>query len=305
MEPFKVYILGCGSALPTQKHVPTCQVVEIRGKMFMLDCGEGVQMSLRRAHIHFNRISCVFISHLHGDHCFGLIGMLSTFGLLGRTASLHIYAPEELEPILNAQLALFCEDLSYKVYFHEVLTNKHQVIYEDRSLTVESIPLEHRVKCCGFLFREKPTLPHINREMVDFYHIPQSQFANIKLGKDWTTPDGDVIPYTRLTTPADKPRSYAFCSDTRYVPRLHRLLEGVNLIYHESTYDKTNEDRARKYYHCTGEQAAMVARDSHAGHLLLGHFSARYNDESSILEEALKIFPNTTLSNEGMCFDVK
>ena len=172
-------------------------------------------------------------------------------------------------------------------------------------MTVESIPLEHRVKCCGFLFREKPTLPHINREMVDFYRIPQSQFANIKLGMDWTTPDGDVVPYTRLTTLADKPRSYAFCSDTRYVPRLHRLLEGVNLIYHESTYDKTNEDRARKYYHCTGEQAAMVARDSHAGHLLLGHFSARYNDESSILEEALKIFPNTTLSNEGMCFDVK
>ena len=305
MEPFKVYILGCGSALPTQKHLPTCQVVEIRGKMFMLDCGEGVQMSLRRAHIHFNRISCVFISHLHGDHCFGLIGMLSTFGLLGRTASLHIYAPGELEPILNAQLDLFCEDLSYKVYFHEVLTNKHQVIYEDRSLTVESIPLEHRVRCCGFLFREKPTLPHINREMVDFYGIPQSQFANIKLGMDWTTEDGDVIPYTRLTTPADKPRSYAFCSDTRYIPRLHRLLEGVNLIYHESTYDKMNEDRARKYYHCTGEQAAMVARDSHAGHLLLGHFSARYNDESSILEEALKIFPNTTLANEGMCFDVK
>lgn len=305
MEPFKVHILGCGSALPTQKHLPTSQIVEIRGKAFMIDCGEGVQMSIRRAHIHFNRISCVFISHLHGDHCFGLMGMLSTFGLMGRTATIHIYAPAEFEPILNAQLKMFCSGMDYAVEFHGVETHKHQVIYEDRSLTVESIPLEHRVKCCGFLFREKPTLPHINREMVDFYGVPQSQFGNIKMGMDWTTPDGDVIPNARLTKPADKTRSYAFCSDTRYIANLHKLLQNVDVIYHESTYDKQNEHLAEQYYHSTGEQAAMVARDAHAGHLLLGHFSARYNDESSILEEARQIFENTTLCEEGMCFDVK
>lgn len=305
MEPFKVYILGCGSALPTQKHMPTSQIVEIRGKMFMVDCGEGVQMSLRRSHIHFNRISCVFLSHLHGDHCFGLIGMLSTFGLLGRTAPIHIYAPNEFEPMLKSQLEMFCAGMDYEVFFHVVETHKHQVIYEDRSLTIESIPLEHRTKCCGFLFREKPTLPHIDREMVDFYGVPQSQFGNIKMGMDWTTPDGDVIPNARLTKPADPPRSYAFCSDTKYMPNLHQLLKDVNVIYHESTYDKSDEERARKYYHSTSEQAAMVARDSHAGHLLLGHFSARYEDESGILQEARQIFKNTTLCNEGMCFDVK
>ncbi|MBR6715330.1 MAG: ribonuclease Z [Prevotella sp.] len=305
MEPFKIYILGCGSALPTSKHQPTSQIVEIRGKMFMLDCGEGVQLSLRRSHIHFNRITSVFISHLHGDHCFGLIGMLSTFGLLGRTAPIHIYAPGEFEPLLHAQLDMFCSGMSYKVEFHAVDTSKHKIIYEDRSLTIESIPLEHRINCCGFLFREKPTLPHINREMVDFYGVSQSQFGNIKMGMDWVSPDGEVIPYTKLTTPADKPRSYAFCSDTKYMPQLHQLLQDVNVIYHESTYDKANEDRAISYYHSTGEQAAMVARDSHAGHLLLGHYSARYNDESSILEEARQIFKNTTLTEEGMCFDVK
>lgn len=305
MEPFKVHVLGCGSALPTKSHNPSSQIVEVRGKLFMVDCGEGVQMSLRRFHIPFNRLQCVFISHLHGDHCFGLIGMLSTFGLLGRTAPIHVYAPCEYEPMLNAQLAMFCNGMDYDVVFHAVDTNKHQVIYEDKSLTVESIPLDHRVKCCGFLFREKPTLPHINREMVDFYHVPQYQFNNIKEGADGITPDGEVIPNNRLTKPADPVRSYAYCSDTKYMPRLHELLEGVNLLYHESTYDKKNIDRATKYNHSTGEQAAMVARDAHVGQLLLGHYSARYEDEEVILQEARAIFPNALLSNEGCSYDVK
>ncbi len=294
MEPFKVHILGCGSALPTKNHCPSSQVVEVRGKMFMVDCGEGVQLSLRRRHISFNRIQCVFISHLHGDHCFGLLGMLSTFGLLGRTAPIHVYAPGEYESMLNAQLGMFCAGMDYEVVFHGVETTLHQVIYEDKSLTVESIPLEHRIKCCGFLFREKPTLPHIDREMVDFYHIPQHQFNNIKMGADGIAPDGEVVP-----------RSYAYCSDTKYMPRLHELLEGVNLLYHESTYDKRDIDRATKYNHSTGEQAAMVARDAHVGHLLLGHYSARYEDEQVILQEAQAIFPNAELSNEGHSYEVK
>ena len=217
MEPFKVHILGCGSALPTLKHNSSAQVVELRGKLFLVDCGEGTQVLLRRSHIGFTKIGAGFISHLHGDHCFGLIGMISTFGLLGRTAPLHVYAPAALEPMLQAQMQMFCHGLEFEVVFHVVDTLQQKVIYEDRSLTVESIPLEHRVPCCGFLFREKPSLPHIRRDMIDAYEIPISQINNIKNGADWVTAEGDVVPNSRLTKPADAPRSYAYCSDTRYI----------------------------------------------------------------------------------------
>lgn len=305
MEPFKVHILGCGSALPTLKHFASSQVVEIRGKYFMIDCGEGTQIQLRRSHVAFTKISAVFISHLHGDHCFGLIGLISTFGMLGRTATLHVYAPGGLGPMLESQMKMFCNGLDYKVEFHAVDTTRQQVVYEDRSLTVETIPLSHRIPCCGYLFREKPSLPHICRDMIDYYKIPISQINNIKNGADWTTPDGDVIPNARLTKPAASPRSYAYCSDTRYLPELCHRVEGVTLLYHEATYDDSCEDRARLYYHSTASQAASVARDAHAGQLLLGHFSARYDNEEGILKEACSVFSNTRLANEGMVIDVK
>ena len=305
MEPFRVHILGCGSALPTLKHNATSQIVEIRGKMFMVDCGEGTQISLRRSHINFMKVQGVFISHLHGDHCFGLIGMISTFGMMGRTANLNIYAPAALEPLLKEELDMFCSGLEFEVVFHAVDTTRQQVIYEDRSLCVESIPLEHRVPCCGFLFREKPTLPHIRRDMIDFYEIPLSQVQTIKNGADWILEDGTVVPHERLTTPSDPPRSYAFCSDTRYMPRLAKRIEGVNLLYHESTYDNENEAKAAKYHHSTAAQAAQVARDARVGKLLLGHYSARYENEKVMLEEAREIFPNAELSNEGLVVDVK
>lgn len=305
MEPFKVHILGCGSALPTLKHFPSSQVVEVRGKLFMVDCGEGAQIQLRKTRISFSKIRCVFISHLHGDHCFGLIGLISTFGMLGRTVPLHVYAPEEFGPMLHAQLEMFCTGLGFEVLFHAVDTQKNQVIYEDKSLSVETIPLSHRVPCCGFLFREKPGRRHILREMIDCYEIPISQIDNIKSGMDWTTSDGRVIPNSRLTTDPSPSRSYAYCSDTRYVPSLHTLVERVNLLYHESTYDKACADRARLYYHSTAEQAAMVARDAHVGQLLLGHFSARYNDEEHILDEARALFSNTYLAREGEEYLVK
>ena len=305
MEPFKVHILGCGSALPTLKHFPSSQVVEVRGKLFMVDCGEGAQIQLRKTRISFSKIRCVFISHLHGDHCFGLIGLISTFGMLGRTVPLHVYAPEEFGPMLHAQLEMFCTGLEFEVLFHAVDTQKNQVIYEDKSLSVETIPLSHRVPCCGFLFREKPGRRHILREMIDCYEIPISQIDNIKSGMDWTTSDGRVIPNSRLTTDPSPSRSYAYCSDTRYVPSLHTLVERVNLLYHESTYDKACADRARLYYHSTAEQAAMVARDAHVGQLLLGHFSARYNDEEHILNEARALFSNTYLAREGEEYLVK
>ena len=296
--------MGCGSALPTLQHNASSQVVEIRDKLFMVDCGEGTQMQLRRLHLRFTKISAVFISHLHGDHCFGLIGMISTFGMLGRTEPLHVYAPVEFRSMLEMQMDLFCRGLEYQVCFHAVNTYEHKIIYEDRSLTIETIPLEHRVPCCGFIFREKPSLPHIRREMIDYYQIPLSQINNIKMGDSWTTADGQVISHERLTKPADLPRSYAYCSDTRYMSELYKLVRGVNALYHESTYGKENQKRASLYFHSTAEQAATVARDAGVGKLLLGHYSARYNNEEELLQEARSIYANSFLTNEGMCFEI-
>lgn len=304
MEPFRVHILGCGSALPTPRHYSSAQVVELRGKQFLVDCGEGTQIQLRRSRIRFTKISAVFITHLHGDHCFGLIGLLSTFGLLGRTARLTVYAPQALESMLKQQMALFCHDFDYEVDFVAVDTTCQQVVYEDRSLTVESIPLEHRMPCCGYLFREKPTLAHIRRDMIDFYHIPVSQINNIKNGADWVTPEGERVANSRLVTPADPARSYAYCSDTRYIPTLHQRIEGVTMLYHESTYGEDNLLLAQKYCHSTARQAAMVARDANAGKLLLGHYSQRYDDESVLLKEAQEVFSNSFLTTEQATFDV-
>ena len=304
MEPFRVHILGCGSALPTMRHFASSQVVEIRGKQFMIDCGEGTQIQLRRSRIRFTKIGHVFISHLHGDHCFGLIGMISTFGMLGRTAPLHIFAPAALEPMLKAQMDMFCFGLEYRVEFHPVDTTQQAVIYEDRSLTVETIPLEHRVPCCGFLFREKQSLPHIRRDMIDFYQIPVSQINHIKAGADWTDAEGNIVPNHRLVSPADRPRSYAYCSDTRYMPNLHKQLNDVDLLYHEATYSEDSINRAEQYFHSTAAQAAQVARDAHVGRLLIGHYSARYEREEVLLEEARKVFPPTSLTDENQVFDV-
>ena len=288
MEPFKIHILGCGSALPTLKHNASSQLIEMRGKCFMVDCGEGAQMQFRRSHIHFSKLNAIFISHMHGDHCFGLMGLLSTLGMLGRTSKLRIYAPKDYEPLFKQQVEFF----------------KQQVIYEDHSLTVETVPLQHRVPCCGFIFREKPNLPHIRLDMIDYYGIPVSQINNIKNGADWTNEDGDVIPNARLVQPADPPRSYAYCSDTRFMPGLKEKVKGVTVLYHESTYTAEQEDRAKIYYHSTARQAATIAAGAGVGTLLLGHYSARYNDEQVLLQEAKAVFENSILTQEGMVFDV-
>lgn len=304
MQTFKIHILGCGSALPTLKHFSSSQVIEIRNKMFMIDCGEGTQIQLRRSKINFNKISALFISHLHGDHCFGVIGLISTFGLLGRTAPLHIYAPSDFEDILNQQINFFCNSFDYQIIFHGVDTTKQSIIYEDRSLTVQSIPLLHRVACCGFLFREKPTLPHIRRDMIDFYDIPVSQRNNIKNGADWVTPDGTIISNSKLTFPAEQPRSYAYCSDTKYKKDLYEQIKGIDLLYHEATYCEVDKDRANLYYHTTAKQAAQTARDANVKKLILGHYSARYDNENLILDEARSLFPNTYLTNEMDVFEI-
>lgn len=304
MEPFRVHILGCGSALPTLQHNASCQVVEVRGKFFMVDCGEGAQLQLRRTHIHFGKIQAIFISHLHGDHCFGLMGLLSTLGMLGRTAKLRVYAPQDYEDLFRRQVEFFMQSMEYEIEFVGVDTTQHQVIYEDYSLTVETIPLQHRLPCCGFLFREKSGKPHILRDMIDYYGIPTSQINNIKAGADWTTEDGEIIPNARLVSPADPARSYAYCSDTRYMPNLYQEVKGVSMLYHESTYMSENEDRAKLYYHSTARQAATVAQKAGVGKLLLGHYSARYNNEQVLLDEAKSVFPESYLSNEGLVFDV-
>lgn len=230
----------------------------------MVDCGEGTQIQIRKAKIHFDKVLSVFISHLHGDHCFGLIGMISTFGMLGRTAPLHVYAPKELEKMLNMQMDFFCKGLEYEVFFHSVDTAREDVVYEDQSVVIKSIPLDHRIACCGYMFSEKPTLPHIRRDMIDFYNIPECYRNNIKNGADWVMPDGSVVPNSRLITPSDPPRSYAYCSDTKYIPMLYKSLFGVDLLYHEATYANENEYRAELYYHSTACQAATVALKAQA-----------------------------------------
>jgi len=201
-------------------------------------------------------------------------------------------------------MALYCHDLGYEVVFHPIDATRHEVIYEDRSLTVETIPLNHRMPTCGFLFREKPSLPHIRRDMIDFYEIPVSQVNNIKAGADWTTPDGEVVANSRLVTPAEPPRAYAYCSDTRYIPTLHERLKGVTTLYHESTYGEDNLLLAQKYHHSTARQAAQVARDAGVRQLLLGHYSSRYEDEQVLLREAQEVFPNSCLTDEQAIFDV-
>ena len=304
MEPFKLHILGCGSALPTVRHFPTTQVVECRGKLYMIDCGEGAQLQMRRAGLSFSKMGHIFISHLHGDHCFGLIGMLSTFGLLGRTSKVNIYGDAALEEILHIQLKWFCRDLGYEVVFHAVDTTRQYVVYEDRSLTVETIPLDHRLPCCGYLFREKQGLPHIRREMIDFYAIPVSQILNIKNGQDYVQPDGKVVPNERLIVPAAPPRSYAYVSDTKYKPQLTAQLQNVTTLYHETTYGDDNLAMSEKYFHSTARQAAQIALGANAGKLLLGHYSSRYTDEKVLLQQAKEVFENARLTKEFDIIDI-
>ena len=270
----------------------------------MVDCGEGAQMQFRRSHIHFSKLNAIFISHMHGDHCFGLMGLLSTLGMLGRTSKLRIYAPKEYAILFRQQVEFFMQTMEYEMEMIPVDTEKQQIIYEDHSLTVETVPLQHRVPCCGFIFREKPTLPHIRRDMIDYYGIPVSQINNIKNGADWTNEDGDMIPNARLVQPADSPRSYAYCSDTRFVPGLKEKVKGVTVLYHESTYTSDQEDRAKIYYHSTARQAATIAAGAGVETLLLGHYSARYNDEQVLLQEAKTVFENSILTQEGMVFNV-
>ena len=298
MEPFEIHILGCGSALPTTRHNATAQVVKIGNKQFMIDCGEGAQLQLRRQHIHFSFINHIFISHLHGDHCFGLIGLISTFALLGRTAPLHIYADHNLERVMKPQIEFFCKGMNYPLFFHSIDATKQEIIFEDNTITVETIPLKHRMPCCGFLFREKPKKRHLIGDAVNFYNIPAYIRQAIKDGADYTTPDGETIPNSRLTKDADRSRSYAYCSDT--APCDNSLqLKDVDLLYHEATFADSEKERAAQTMHSTARQAAQVAAAAGAKRLLIGHYSSRYETVDTLLEEAQELFPATIAANEG------
>ena len=304
MEKFELHILGCGSALPTTRHFATSQVLNVRDKLFMIDCGEGCQMQFRRSRLKFSRLNHIFISHLHGDHCFGLLGLISSFGLLGRTADLHIYSPAGLEELLQPMLKFFCDNLPYKVFFHAFETKWPTLIYVDCSLTVTTIPLKHRIACCGFLFAEQPTLNHIIRDMVDFYEIPLYELNKIKSGEDYVTADGTVVPNARLTIPADPPRKYAYCSDTIYRESVIEQIKEVNLLFHEATFAQKEQARARETFHTTAAQAATIAKKANVKQLVIGHFSARYEDESVLLEEAQMVFPETILARENLCITI-
>lgn len=298
MNKFELTILGCGSALPTMQHAPTSQILNVREKLFMIDCGEGTQLQFRRARLRFNRLNQIFISHLHGDHCFGLIGLISTLGLLGRTGDLTIHSVPELEKILRPQLAFFCRDLSFQVIIKPFDHTKHAVIYQDRSLTVSTIPLNHRMPCAGFLFEEAKNDLHLDGEMIKFYNIPIKELAQIKQGADYVTEEGQIVPNDRLTKAANASRKYAFCSDTAYKEDIIPIIEKVDLLYHESTFLEEDKARAKETRHTTAGQAAQIALKANVKKLMLGHYSSRYSDDNLFLEEAVRIFPRTILANE-------
>ena len=304
MAEFNINILGCGSALPTTRHLATSQIVDLRDKLYMIDCGEGTQVQMRRMRVRFGRLAHIFISHLHGDHCFGLPGLISTLGMLGRTGELVVHGPKEVETYLRPVMDLFCRGMEFEVRFNPVDTRSHSLVMADRSLSVYSIPLKHRIPTCGYLFAEKPKEAHIIREMTDFYQVPVRCMKDIKQGQDYVTPEGEVVPNSRLTRPAAPPKRYAFCSDTAYNRSIIPIIEGVDLLYHEATFAECDLARAKETFHSTARQAAEIARDARVKRLVIGHYSARYEDLSELHREAEAVFPGTILGNEGMVIPV-
>ena len=302
---FDINVLGCGSAIPTTWHMASSQVVDLRDKLYMIDCGEGTQVQMRKNKIKFSRVNHIFISHLHGDHCFGLPGLISTFGLLGRTGDLFLHGHKDLETYLTPLLKLFCDRLPYKVCFNHIDTTRSDLVMEDRSLKVTSIPLRHRIPCCGYLFEEKETAAHIIKDMTDFYKVPLYQLQAIREGADFITPEGEVISNNRLVRPAEPARKYAYCSDTLFTPAIVPIIEGVDLLYHEATFNEEDASRAKVTYHSTAKQAAEIAKAAKVKQLMIGHYSARYEDLTTMKEEAASVFPNVILANEGLKISLK
>lgn len=303
MENMKIHTLGCGSAKPTMHHTPACTVLEHRGSLYMIDCGEGAQLAFQRARLKPNRLTHIFLTHLHGDHVLGLPGLLSTFGLgqVGGTITVHTFA--EGKRILEEMVNFFSPALSFQLVF-DVIEPEEKVVLETPALTVRTVPLLHRVPDVGYIFEEKPKPRHLRRDMCDFHGVPLTMRRGIVYGTDFTKPDGTVIPNAMLTSAADHQASYAHISDTRYLPSLAAKIGPVDLLYHETTYLERDAADAKARFHSTARQAAMVARDAGAKRLLTGHYSSRYKDETEFVREASEIFPETLLNNEGLSFTI-
>jgi len=300
----KLTILGSSSALPTSERYPSAHVLNAHERLFLIDCGEGTQMQLRKNRIRFGKINHIFISHLHGDHVFGLYGLLSTYSLMGRKNPVHLYAPENYQHILNSHLNDFDIHLSFEIDFKPLYSKDPVQILDDKYIIVTSFPLQHRIPSFGFLFREKISERHIIKECIEEFQIPTVRIPAIKKGEDFVTADGVVIKNEDITLPPSEPLSYAYCSDTKYFKRLASFVKDVNLLYHEATFDKSLNNLAKVTCHSTTLDAAKTALNANAGSLVIGHFSARYKDISILVEEARTIFPRTFAAIDGKSFDV-
>ena len=299
-------ILGCHSATPRINAFPTSQYLEINNSHFLIDCGEGTQRQMRKYKVGFSKINHIFISHLHGDHFYGLVGLLATFGILNRKKELYVYGPKGIKEVTLLQLKISQSHANYKIIFHELVSKKSEVIYEDEKVSVKTIPLNHRVYTNGYLFTEKEKSRKLHIENIRNYNeIDKADYLNIKAGKDIILSSGEVISNSELTIPPTKPLSYAFCSDTSYKPDIIPIIENTDLLYHEATFLSEREDLAKKTKHSTTKQAAKIAKEANVNQLVLGHYSGRYKDISLFKKEAQEVFKNSELAEPGKVFSIK
>lgn len=301
---FKVTVLGSSSAKPTPDKHTSAHVLNVREQFYLIDCGEDVQRQLIRFGVNPLKINAIFISHLHGDHLYGLFPLISTLGLYGRRTPLRIFAPKPLDEILECHFRYFDNDLPYEVQFCEVDTRKEKCVFETSFMTVRTVPLRHRVPCCGYLFREKEPPLNIRKEAIEQYGLGIAQIAAAKRGEDILLDDGRPLPAAEITYRPFRPRAYAYCSDTQYSAKVARIVSGVDLLYHEATYAAAEKALAVARGHSTTLQAAKVASMAGVGRLLIGHFSSRYKDEHILLEEARSLFPATEIAAEGRTFEI-
>ncbi|SDH52292.1 ribonuclease Z [Flavobacterium omnivorum] len=299
----KLTILGCYAATPRTFTNPTSQILEIKNRLFLIDCGEGTQVQLRKNKIRFSKINHIFISHLHGDHFFGLVGLVSTFSLLNRTTDLHIYGPKGIKEIIKLQLRLSNSWTNYGLFFHELESLESEILFEDEKVLVQTIPLKHRVYTNGFLFQEKIGYRKLNLDAVQNYEIDSCYYQKIKNGKDITLQDGRVIENDKLTFDPIPTKSYAFCSDTVYHEAIIPIIANSTVLYHESTFLQSEENLAKKTLHCTAKEAATIALKADVGQLILGHYSTRYEKIELFKDEAETVFSEVLLADDGKRFE--
>jgi len=295
-------ILGCHSATPRENKHTSSQLIEVAGNLFLIDCGEGTQMQLRKSKAKFSRIKHIFISHLHGDHFYGLIGLISTFRLLGRTTDLHIYGPVGIKESITLQLKLANSWTNYSLYFHELSSTESELIYEDEGVTVSTIPLDHRVYTNGFLFTTKSKMRKINTQAIEGLELEHFHFKQLQQGQFIELSKGELIENEKLTFSPDPPKQYAYLSDTAYNEKIIPLIKGVDLLYHEATFLESHSDLAAKTKHSTALQASKIAQAAQVKKLVLGHYSNRYDDKAAFIDEASRIFEMVFLAEDLKTF---